>query len=111
MNTKKAFIERNVQFEEEPMPATEIGKSFSPLPPMIVSKDSKMFYDSDVYDNEYLIAYPNTPTRPKWASNTIQATGELAGNPSDPIRTRSQFESALSVKDPCFSENFYLMVE
>ena len=90
----------SVMFEEEPMPATEIGKSFSPLPPMIVSKDSKMFYDSDVYDNEYLIAYPNTPTIPKFGANTVQVVKELAGNPSDPRRTRSQFESALSIKDP-----------
>ena len=36
------------------------------------------------------------------AKNTIQAVGELAGNPSDPRRTRSQFESALCMKDPLF---------
>ena len=40
-------------------------------------------------DNKYLISYPNTHTRPKWESNTSQAAGELVGNPSDPIRTRS----------------------
>ena len=62
-------------------------------------------------DNEDLIAYPNTPTRPKFGSNTVQVVEELAGNPSDPRRTRSQFESALSVKDPFFTEKFYLMVE
>ena len=62
-------------------------------------------------DNYDLIADPDSPTRPKWAAKTIHATGELAGNPSDTRRNRSQFESALCMKDPLFVENFYLMVE
>ena len=41
----------------------------------------------------------------------IHTAGELAGNPNDPRRTRSQFESALCMKDPMFAEKFYLMVE
>ena len=40
-------------------------------------------------DNYDLIADPDNPTRPKWAAKTIHAAGELAGNPSDPRRTRS----------------------
>ena len=86
------------------MPTTEIGESSSPPPPLVVSKDSNKFYDSDMYDNEVLTVYPNTPTIPKWEANTIQESREVVGNPSDPRRTRSQFESALSVKDPLFSE-------
>ena len=62
-------------------------------------------------DNDDFIADPNTPTRKKWAVKTIHAIGELARNPSDPKRTRSQFESALSVKDALFYEKCYLMVE
>ena len=62
-------------------------------------------------NNDDLIADPNIPTRPKLAAKTIHATGELAGNPSDPRRTRSQFESALCMKDPLFVEKFYIMVE
>ena len=42
-------------------------------------------------------------------TNTIHAAGELAGNPNDTRRTRSQFESALCVKDPLFAEKRYLM--
>ena len=57
-----------------------------------------------MYDNDDLISYPNSPTRPKWAANTIHAASELAGNPSDPRRTRSQFESAVSMKDPLFEK-------
>ena len=64
-----------------------------------------------MFDNDDLIVDPNSPTRPKWASNTIHAARELAGNPNDPRRTRSQFESALCMKDPMFAKKFYLMIE
>ena len=58
-----------------------------------------------------MISDPNSPTRPKWAANTIHVAGELAGNPNDPRRTRSQFESALCMKDSMFVEKCYMMVE
>ena len=64
-----------------------------------------------MYDNDDLIADPDSPTRPKWTASNIHAAGELAGNPSDPRKTRSQFESALCMKDPLFAEKCYLMVE
>ena len=64
-----------------------------------------------MYDNDDLIVDPNISTRPKWAAKTIQAAGELARNPRDPKRTRSQFESALPIKDPCFDDKHFLMVE
>ena len=38
MSTQISFVERSVQFEEEPMLATEIGESSSPTPPLIVSE-------------------------------------------------------------------------
>ena len=44
-------------------------------------------------------------------ANTIHVAGELARNPSDTRRTRSQFESALCMKDHLFDEKCYLMVE
>ena len=62
-------------------------------------------------DNDYLILDPNIPTRPKWASNTIQAAGELAGNTSDSKMTISQFESAISVKDSLFADKCFIMIE
>ena len=62
-------------------------------------------------DSDEFIADPNIPTGRKWAANTIHAAGELAGNPNDPRRTRSQFESAMCMKDPMFAEKCYLMVE
>ena len=78
----------SVHFEEEPLVATEIGESSSPPPPLVVRDGTNELYDSDMSDNDYLISYPNIPTRPKLAENTIHAAGELAGNPSDSRRTR-----------------------
>ena len=62
-------------------------------------------------NNDDLIVDPNIPTRTKWETRTIHAVGELAENLSDTRRTRSQFESALCVKDPLFDEKCYLMLE
>ena len=71
---------------------------------MIVSGETNEFVDSDMSDNDDLIAYPNSPKRTKWVEKTIHAAGELAGNPSDTRRTRSQFESALCMKDILFDK-------
>ena len=111
MSTNKYFIERSVQFEEEPLAAVEVGESSSPPQPLIVSEENNEFDYSDMSYNDFLVAYPKNPIIPKWAARTIHAAGELAGNPSDTRRTRSQFESALCVKDPLFAEKCYLMVE
>ena len=86
-----------------PLAAVEVGESSSPPEPLNVSEEIVEHDDSDMSDNDDLIAYPNSPTRPKWVANTIHAVGELAGNPNDHRRTRSQFESALCMKDPMFA--------
>ena len=78
---------------------------------MNVSEETNEFSDSDLSDNDDLIVDPNIPTIPKWAANTIHAAGELAENPSDPRKTRSQFESALCMKDHLFEKKCYIMVE
>ena len=89
----------------------EVGESCSPPEPLNASEEIVEFLDSDMSDNDALIADPNSPTRQKWAANTIHAAGELAGNPNDPRRTRSHFESALCMKDPLFAEKCYMMVQ
>ena len=89
MSTNKTFIERSVQFQEDPLAAVEVGESYSPPEPLNVSEEINEFADSDMSDNYDLISYPDIPTRPKMAANTIHAVGKLAGNPSDPRRTRS----------------------
>ena len=82
----------------------EVGESSSPPEPMNVSEELVEVVDSDMSDNYDLISNPNSPTRPKWVAKTIHVAGELAGNPNDSRRTRSQFESALCMKDPMFAE-------
>ena len=89
----------------------EVGEASSPPDPLKVSEEIVEHADSDMSDSDEFIADPNSPTRPKWAAKTIHATGELVGNPNDPRRTRSQFESALCMKDPMFAEKCYLIVE
>ena len=111
LSTNKYFIERCVQFQEEPLAAVEFGESSSPPGPLNVSEEIVEHADSDMSNIDDLIADTNSPTRPKWESKTIHAAGELAGNPNDPRRTRSQFESALCMKDPMFAKKCYLMVE
>ena len=71
----------------------------------------KESYHQDIYDSDEFISDPNIPTGPKWEAKTLHAAGELVGNPNDPQRTRSQFESGLCMKDPMFAEKCYLMVE
>ena len=78
---------------------------------MNVSEETNEFADSDMSNNDDFIIDPDSPARPKWAAKTIHAAGELAGNPSDPRRTRSQFESSLSIKDPCFDDKCFIMFE
>ena len=104
MSTNKSFIERCVQFQEEPLAVVEVGEASSPLEPMNVSEQIVEHADSDMSNSDDFIADPNSPTRPKWASNTLHASGELAGDPNDPRRTRSQFESGPCMKDPMFAE-------
>ena len=101
MSTNKAFIERSVQFQEEPLVTVEVGKSSLTPDPLIISGETNEFVDSDMSDNDDLIADLDIPIRPKWEANTIHAAGELAGNPSDPRRTRSQFKSAMCMKTLC----------
>ena len=110
MITYKYFIESIFHFKEELLATVEVGESSSPPHPLIVSEETNDFADSDMSDNDELIEYPNKPTRPKWESRTIHASGKLARNPNDTRRTRSQFESALCVKDPLFVEKCYLMI-
>ena len=111
LSTNKSFIERCVQFEEEPLAAVKVGESSSSPKPLTISEETNEFFYYEMSDNDDLIIDPNSPTRPKWAVRTIHVARKLARNPSDTRRTRSQFESALCVKDPSFVKKFYMMVE
>ena len=41
----------------------------------------------------------DSPIRPKWAEKTIQAVGDLVGDPLDSRKTISQFHNAFSTCD------------
>ena len=71
----------------------EVGEASSPPEPLKVSEEFVEHNDSNLYDGDEFIADPNIPTRLKWAAKTLHVAGELAGDPNDPRRTRSQFES------------------
>ena len=97
-STLNTFIERSVQFKKEIIPYFELapGECYSPQHHDDVSNDS-IFYFSDIFDNEvaeYDIYVCESPLRPKWAEKTIQASQDLARNPLDPRKTRSQFHNA-----------------
>ena len=65
LSTNKSFIERSVRFQEEPLVEVEVGKSSSPPDPLIVSGNTNDFFDSNMYNNDDLIIYRNSPTRQK----------------------------------------------
>ena len=60
LSTKKSFIERSVQFQEESLVTVEVGESSSPPYPLIVSGETNEFSDSDMFDNDELIADPDS---------------------------------------------------
>ena len=85
LSTNKSFVERSVQFQEEPLAAVEVGESSSPPEPLNVSEEIVELDDFDMSDNDDLIIDPNSPTRTKWEAKTIHAPGELARNSNDTI--------------------------
>ena len=46
LSTNKSFIERSVQFQEEPLAIVEVGESSSPPEPLNVSEETNEFVDS-----------------------------------------------------------------
>ena len=72
------------------------------------------FYEFSNYDMEYEYYYihadHDSPIRPKWAEKTIQAVGDLAGDPPDSRKTRSQFHNAFSTCDSNLRERCFMMV-
>ena len=75
LSTDKSFIEISVQFQEEPLVEVEVGESSSPLDLLIVSGETNEFADSDMSDNDDLIAYIDCPTRQKWQQRPFMQLG------------------------------------
>ena len=92
---QNTFIEITVQFKEEIIPYFELalGECSSPQHQDDVSDDSiSDISDSDM--DEYHFSKNYSPSSPKWENKSIEAVGDLAGNPLDPRKTRSQFHTA-----------------
>ena len=51
-----------------------------------------------------------SPSRPKWENKTIQVVGDLAGNPLDLRKKRSQFHNDSYASEYFLAENWYIMV-
>ena len=113
-STLKTFIEISVQFEEEPIPDFDLalGECSSPRQFDDVSDDScSVFYNipEDDMDVDYIVVY-DSPSRPKWDEKIIQAAGELAGNPQEPRKTRSQTSNASFASDSDLAEHCYMLI-
>ena len=62
LSTNKTFIERCVQFQEQPLAAVEVGESSSPPEALKVSEEFVEHADSDMSDSDEFIADPNSPS-------------------------------------------------
>ena len=110
-SSHKRFIERSVQFEEEPMQEIELVKGVCSHPPLHDEVRDDYLSDSDVDDDDGdMHSDHDSPIRPKWAKKTIQATGDLVGDPVDTRKTRSQFHNAFSTCDSHIPERCFMIV-
>ena len=60
----------------------------------------------DVY---YIFVY-DSPSIPNWDEKIIQAAGELAGNPLEPRKTRSQIHNASYASEIDIAEKCYMII-
>ena len=110
----KNFVERSVKLKEEPILDFELasGDCSSPRPFEDVSNDKcSIFSDNSemnvAEDDIYLY---DSPYRPKWAETIVQAARELAGNPQEPRKTRSQTSKASFASDSALAEHCYMLI-
>ena len=59
---------------------------------------------------EYYVSKHYSPTRPRWEDKTIEAVGDLVGNPLDPRKTISQFHIASFASEVILAENCFIIV-
>ena len=77
-----------------------------------VSDDISLdFYGYDIDDDDYdMNSYHASPICPKWSEKTIEAAGDLVGDPHDSRKTRSQFQNAFSTCELNVNERCFMMV-
>ena len=64
----------------------------------------------DITVDEHDVYVYDSPSRPKWDENIIQAARELASNPHEPRKTRSQTSRASFASDSALSEHCYILI-
>ena len=108
--TRKCFIERSVEFEEDQLcdpPPSEAQEVITTLPLPFDDDDFLHVLDSNEEDqdqhdigievepheilDQYPTSIPNQRPKPRWAQNIIVVAGDGAQNPEDKRRTRSQY--------------------
>ena len=52
----------------------------------------------------------DSPIHPKWDEKTIEAVGDLVGDPLDSRKTRSQFHNAYSTCELNLADRCFMMV-
>ena len=55
-------------------------------------------------------SYHDSTIHPKWVEKTSEEVGDLAGDPLDSRKTRSQFHNAYSTCELNISDGFFIMV-
>ena len=88
------------------------GECSSPQPFEDVSDDTCSVF-SDMFDinvAKHDISVDDSPSRPKWAEKIVQVAGELASNPHQPRKTRSQTSKASFASDSALVEHCYMLV-
>ena len=112
VSTRKHFIERSFQFEEDELfdtPPSEAQKGITTLP--IPFDDDYLLHFLDSYEEDQdqhdhgiefeshqildpnPTSIPNRKPNPRWDQKLIATAGDGAGNPEDRSRTRSQYQN------------------
>jgi hypothetical protein len=127
-STDWLIIECNVQFEESPLHAPPVQHAETHVLPSVPDiRDDDSTHSDATYSYTYLENYlhvdekvlqPNEELAlelqqmPKWAQSTVQEEGNLAGDPLDSRRNRSQHvdpSHALSSSEPTMPMHFYMV--
>eukprot|EP00253_Pinus_taeda_P035879 PITA_35879 len=100
--SKNVITRRDVKFDEnksayEPSSAHVPPLSISSTFEHISSSDDESEDDNPPPPSQDHPSAPSTPSLPKWVQATQDAAGDLASDPTDQRRTRSQFERASSL--------------
>eukprot|EP00253_Pinus_taeda_P023523 PITA_23523 len=93
--SKNVIIRRDVKFDENKS-ACELSPA--DVPPLPISSTFENISSSDDESEDDNPPPPSQdPKLPRWVCTTRDAAGDLAGDPTDQRRTRSQFERASSL--------------